>query len=231
MLVLFHGLCNYDSHFILHKLTFQPLHQNINIILRNSEKYLTFNCGCLHFKDLYQFLAEPLATLVENLKTKGVHRFRNLNRFVMRENKRELMTSKGIFPFSYVTHLHILLEESLPAKKKFYNDLSCSHITDEQYSFAQKVWSVFHCVNLKCCLHAYLLADCLLLADVYKNYRDCCLTDHCLDPVHYYSSPHFTFDAFLLFSNEKLEFLTEVDQFLFFESGYVWWLVNDSKAS
>ena len=36
-----------------------------------------------------------------------------------------------------------------------------------------------------------------------------------MDPVHYHSSPHFTFDAFLLFSRAKLDFLTEVDQYLF----------------
>ena len=74
---------------------------------------------------------------------------------------------------------------------------------------------MFQCKNLKDYLHVYLLTNCLLLADVFENYRDCCLADYRLDPVHYYSSPHFTFDAFLLFSRAKLDFLTEVDQYLF----------------
>ena len=107
------------------------------------------------------------------------------------------------------------MERHLPEREKFYNDLTCSHVLDEWYAFAQEVWDMFQCQNLKDYLHVYLLADCLLLADVFENYRDCCLADYRLDPVHYYSSPHFTFDAFLLFTRAKLDFLTEVDQYLF----------------
>ena len=97
VIVLFHGLSNYDSHFIVCKLAFRPLQRGIHVIPRNSEKYLTFNYGCLHFKDSYQFLVESLATLVDNLRTKGTDRFRNLNRFVTRKREHDLMTSKGVF--------------------------------------------------------------------------------------------------------------------------------------
>ena len=74
------------------------------MIPRNSERYLTFNYGWLHFKDSYQFLAESLVTLVENLRMKGTDRFRNLSRFVTRKYGCDLKTSKGVFPYSYVTH-------------------------------------------------------------------------------------------------------------------------------
>ena len=103
----------------------------------------------------------------------------------------------------------------MPEKEKFYNNLTCSHVSDEWYAFVQEVWDAFQCKNLKNYLHVYLLSDCLLLVDVFENYRDCCLADYRLDPVHYYSSPHFMFDAFLLFLRAKLDFLTEVDQYLF----------------
>ena len=211
--VFFHGLCNYDSHFIVRQLVNHPL-QRIHVILRNSEKYLAFTHGSLHFKDSYQFLGESLATLVQNLKTKGVDRFRYLNRFIPNEEERELMTSKGVFPYSYVTHPDVLLQTALPDKDKFFNDLMQSHISDERYAFAQKVWQVFRCQNLKDYLHVYLLANCLLLADAFENYRDCCLTDYRLDPIHYFSSPHFTFDAFLLYLGVQLELLGDVDQYL-----------------
>ena len=71
---------------------------HIHVIPKNSERYLTFNYGCLHFKDSYQFLAESLATLVDNLRMKGTDRFRNLNRFVTRKHEHDLMMSKGVFP-------------------------------------------------------------------------------------------------------------------------------------
>ena len=212
--VFFHGLCNYDSHFIVRQLAHHPF-RNIHVIPRNSEKYLAFTYGSLHFKDSYQFLGESLATLVENLKTKGVDRFRHLNTFIRNREERDLMSMKGVFLYSYITHPDVLLQTALPDKESFYNDLTRSHISEERYAFAQKVWQVFRCRNLKDYLHVYLLADCLLLADVFENYRDCCLTDYRLDPVHYFSSPHFMFDAFLLYSGVELELLGDVDQYLF----------------
>ena len=169
----------------------------------------------MHFKDSYQFLAESLVTLVDNLGRKGTDRFRNFNRFMASKHEHDLMTSKGVFPCSYMTHPRVLLERRLPEREKFYNDLTYSHVSNEGYAFAREVWDVFQCKNLKDYLHVYLLADCVLLADVFENYRDCCLANYRLDLVHYYSSPQFTSDAFLLFSRAKLDFLTKVDQYLF----------------
>ena len=214
MIVLFHGLSNYDSHFLIRKLASRPL-RNINVIPRNSERYLAFSYGCLQFKDSYQFLASSLANLIQNLKTKGDDRFRSLCHFVSDPQERELLTCKGVFPYSYVKTPDVLLETRLPGRDDFYNDLDCVHITEERYAFAQKVWKVFKCKNLMDYLHIYLLADCLLLADVFEDYRDCCLHNYRLDPIHYFSSPHFTFDAFLLFSDVRLKLLTDVDQYLF----------------
>ena len=51
VIILFQGLSNYDSHFILHKVAFHLLRWDIHVIPRNSERYLTFNYGCFHFND------------------------------------------------------------------------------------------------------------------------------------------------------------------------------------
>ena len=50
--VFFHGLCNYDSHFIVWQLVNHPLWR-IHVVPRNSEKYLAFTYRSLHFKDSY----------------------------------------------------------------------------------------------------------------------------------------------------------------------------------
>ena len=107
----------------------------------------------------------------------------------------------------------MLLKTQLPGREHFFNDLDRTHVMEERYAFAQEVWKAFKCVNLMDYLHVYLLADCLLLVDVFGNYRDCCLSDYRLDPVHYFSSLHFTFDAFLLFGGVRLDLLTDVDQY------------------
>ena len=214
VLVMFHGLKNYDSHFLIRKLSTCPL-RNINVIPKNSEQYLSFSYGCLYFKDSYAFLSSSLSTLVDNLKSKGMKQFKHLRRFISHPEERDLLTGKGVFPYSYVHDPAVLLETKLPEIDKFYNDLDCSDLTQERYEFAQRVWKTFKCRNLKDYLHVYLLADCLLLADVFEQYRGCCLADYRLDPIHYFSGSHYTFDAFLLYTHSRLELLTDVDHYLF----------------
>ena len=153
-------------HFLVRKLASRPM-RNINMIPRNSERYLAFTYECLHFKDSYQFLGCSLATLVQNLQTKCVHRFHNLRCFIHDPLECKLMTSKGVFPYSYVMRPSVLLETQLPGREHFFTDLDRTHVTEERYVFAQEVWKVFKCVNLMDYLHVYLLADCLLLADIF----------------------------------------------------------------
>ena len=79
--IFFHGLSNYDSHFIIQKL-YNFSSTEINIIPKNTEKYLSFSVGCIHFKDSYQFLSESLAILVQNLMDKGPDHFVYINKFI-----------------------------------------------------------------------------------------------------------------------------------------------------
>ena len=43
--------------------------------------------------------------------------------------------------------------------------------------------------------------DILLLADIFENFRDLCLSYYKLDPVHYYGTPGIAWDACLKMSN------------------------------
>ena len=60
----------------------------------------------------------------------------------------------------------------------------------------------------------YLLCDVLHLADVFEAFCDKCVADYGLDPAHYFSSPHFTYDAFLLSSGFQLR------------KRYSWWFID-----
>ena len=91
----FHGLSNYDSHFITQKL-YNFSSTEIKIIPKNTEKYLSFSVGCVHFKDSYQFLSESLAILVQNLMDKGPDHFVYINKFIKDDEQRELLKQKGI---------------------------------------------------------------------------------------------------------------------------------------
>ena len=216
--LFFHGLSNYDSHFIIQKL-YNFSSTEIKIIPKNTEKYLSFSVGCVHFKDSYQFLSESLAILVQNLMDKGPDHFVYVNKFIKDDEQRELLKQKGIFPYNYMKDVRVLRKKHLPKKEEFFNDLTCQHITKDEYDFAQKVWDRFSCKTFQDYMEIYLLADCLLLCDVFENFRSNCLQQYNIDPCYYFSAPHFTLDAFLRHSSLTLELLSDINQYLFIIKG------------
>ena len=98
-------------------------------------------------------------------------------------------------PVFFFSRFAILNHTHLPNKEAFRNDLDGTPISSSDYEHAQTVWDVFKCETFKDYLHVYLLCDVLHLADVFEAFRDKCLADYRLDPAHYFSSPHFTYDA------------------------------------
>ena len=93
----------------------------------------------------------------------------------------------------------ILRKKYLPKKEKFFNDLTCHDITKDEYDFAQKVWNSFSCKTFQDYMEIYLLADCLLLCNIFENFRSHCLQQYNIDPFYYFSAPHFTAKFFCLF--------------------------------
>jgi hypothetical protein len=213
--VLFHGLSNYDSHFIIRHLHAYA-DKDIKVIPRTSEKYLSFSLKDLVFKDSFNFLSASLEKLSDHLRSKGPQFFKCLQRFVPDSKQRSLLFGKGVFPYTYIQSLDVLDETSLPPMSAFFNDLTQRSITTKEYEFAQDVWQTFQCQTLKDYLHVYLRSDVLLLADVFENFRANCLVDYHLDPIYYFSSAHFTFDAFLKHSQVSLELVSDVNQYLLF---------------
>ena len=101
--------------------------------------------SCVHFKDSYQFLSESLGISVQNLVDKGLDHFVYINKFIDDDEQQELLKQKGIFPQSYMKDAHVLRNKPLPKKEEFFNDLTCQHITKDEYDFAQKVWNSSSC--------------------------------------------------------------------------------------
>ena len=218
LVVILHGLCNYDSHFIIQELK-RYSDDMLKVIPRTGEKYLSFSVGDVVFKDSYQFISESLAKLAENLKQKGCEYFFSLNKYIKDSQRRDLLTQKGVFPYTYISLLQVLNETQLPSKEHFFNDLTRENVTEEEYAFAEKVWKTFECKTLKDYMEIYLMADLLLLADIFENFRTNCYESYELDPLHYYSNAHFTFDAFLRFSGVSLELFTDPNMYFFISNG------------
>ena len=61
--------------------------------------------------------------------------------------------------------------------------------------------------------------DVLLLADIFKNFRNQCLEAYELDLAHYYTTSGLSWDAMLKYMKVKLELLTDIDKLMFIELG------------
>ena len=154
-------------------------------------------------------------TLVSNLCEKGDKHFTNVNHYMPLKELNSLLRCQGVFPYSYLNSVEQLRETSLLGRESFFNELSLKEITQEEYAFVHRVWSAFSFTTLKNYMELYLLSDVLLLADVLKFFRGNCLESYELDPLHYFTSVHFTFDAFLQKCHPSLDYFHSVDHYLF----------------
>ena len=225
--VIFHNLRGYDSHFIMQEIgaivknnTYtkneKEIKMDINAIPNNMEKYMAFMLGNhLTFIDSFQFMSSSLDKLVSNLPAEAL-KYTN-KRF--RKEKFKLMTRKGIYPYDYMDSFDKFNKTELPTKEEFYSILNNEHISDEDYSHAQKVWNTFQLQTMGEYHNLYLKSDILLLADVFENFRKTCLQYYKLDPCHYFTSPGLSWDAMLKMTNIQLELMTDIDMFQFIEKG------------
>lgn len=227
--VVFHNLSHYDSHFIIKELAKTP--GGIQVIPRNEELYISFSKTVtsahsknysdfvkLRFIDSFQFMASSLdylSSLIPSEKKENLRcEFKDLS-----VEQLTLLERKGIFCYDYVDDWSKLDEKSLPTRDQFYSALTESHISDDEYMFAQKVWKEFDIKTLGEYADLYMKIDIILLADVFENFRNTCYDNYNLDPAQYYTAPGLSFDSMLKYTGQKIELLTDVDKLLFIERG------------
>ena len=228
--VVFHNLSGYDSHLFIKNLGFTA--GNIDCIPNNEERYISFTKNIevgsymkkgdtkpidhkIRFIDSFKFMNDKLVNLVKNLPEDG---FKNLQR-EYKDEKFNLLTRKGVYPYEYKDSLERFKENKLPPKKSFYSRLTGEDISDEDYEHAQKVWEVFEMEHLQDYHNLYNETVVLLLADVFENFRNICMENYKLDPAHYHTAPGLSWDACLKMTNVKLELLTDIDMLLMVEKG------------
>ena len=228
---MFHNLSGYDSHLFIKNLGFTA--GNIDCIPNNEEKYISFTKHIkvgsyinkegetkpieykIRFIYSLKFMSASLDSLVNNLPEEA---FTNLKRYYTGD-KFSLVKRKGVYPYEYIDSLERLKENKLPPKESFYSTLTGEDISNEDYQHAQKVWEAFEIKSMKGYLELYNESDVLLLADVFENFRDICMENYKLDPVHYFTAPSLAWDACLKMTNVKLELLTDIDMLLMVEKG------------
>ena len=231
--VFFHNLTNYDSHLFIKKLGTPDKKENIDCIPNNEEKYISFSKTIktgkytnkkgeekdkyfkIIFKDTLKFMSSSLEALVNNLPKDG---FKNILKNYTSEQA-ELLKQKGHYPYEYMDSVEKFKDPTPPPRKAFYSKLSGRGISEKDYKHVWNVWNSFNMKTLKEYHELYNITDVLLLADVFENFRDICLKNYGLDPVHYYTAPGLAWDACLKMTDIQLELISDVDMLLMFEKG------------
>lgn len=226
---MFH-LSRYDAHFIVTELGYD--NNRITVIPNSEENFISFSKYVnsdfsVRYIDTCKFMALSLSTLAENLSTDDFSKFREITK-VFSPTDMHLVTRKGTYPYEYTDSWGKLEETSLPPKPQFFSTLKETHIDDEDYEHAVEVWRHFNCQTLGEYSDLYLKIDVLLLADVFENFRDICISTYNLDPAHYYTVAGFSFDCILKCTSIKLELLVDYDMLLMVEQGIRGGLVQAS---
>ena len=115
------------------------------------------------------------------------------------------MIRKGVYPYEYIDSWKKFEEISLPQKDAFYSRLNMKGISDQDYEHAQQVWNTMEKKTLGCYDDTYLATDVLLLADVFKTFRNTCLKNYKLDPEHFITTPGLAWQALLKTAAENWE--------------------------
>ncbi|KAL6416777.1 hypothetical protein ACFW04_014854 [Cataglyphis niger] len=232
--IFFHNLSGYDAHFIIKDVA-NAFPGSVELLALTKETYISFAKSVdeasnergwfargrrikLRFVDSFKFLSaslEKLASYLDKSELKITRsEFPHLD-----DADFELLTRKGVFPYEYVDDIDKLRETCLPPRETFYSSLTCDIVSGSDYERAIKVWERFRVQTLGEYSDLYLKTDVLLLADIFENFRDACMTSYGLDPAHYYTLPGYTWDAMLKYTGVRFELLTDIDMVMFVERG------------
>lgn len=221
--IIFHNLSGYDCHLFINELS--NICGRINLIPKNKEKYISFTkfipinnekVAQLKFIDSLNFLDSSLDNLVNTLHEDD---FINLRSFFGDPKLFNLARRKGVYCYDYIDCWKRYDETILPDQASFFNKLTSEPISNDDYNHALNVWETFNFKNLGEYTDFYLKCDVLLLSDAFEKFRCISLHNYNLDPCHYVSSPSLSWDAMLLFTDIKLDLISNVEIYQMLEKG------------
>jgi hypothetical protein len=171
LVVFFHNLRGYDSHMIIrYGLTeIAKLHGKEGaieqfIIDKSAEKLSSFQFGHFIFRDSLLHLGCSLERAVDNLIKSQYH-------FPISEKVglHPILRQKRIYPYKWVDSVEKFKCTELPGIEAFYNDLTQKPCSPEDYQHAQNVWKTLGCKTFQDYHDYYLMADVVLLAEVFEE--------------------------------------------------------------
>ena len=129
------------------------------------------------------------------------------------------MLQNDFYPYEYMDNWEKLMEASLPKKEDFYCHLNMEDITNRKYKHAKRVSKNFEIKDFGEYHDLYVQKDTLLLADVFKNFRNMCSEIYELNPAKFLSVTGLAWQAALKNTKVKWDLLIDIDMLLTAEKG------------
>lgn len=210
-----HNFSGYDSHLILKAIKNDERIWKISAIPYNTEKVRTLTINYIQMLDSLNFLQGSLSALVNDLAKSGSS-FPILRKSGLfnTESQFKLLTAKSFFCYEKLDNLENLKSmKCIPSQESFYNTLTDSHISDEDYAHAVLVFRELKCKDMYEYMLLYCNLDTFLLADVFSQFRDVMQSKFGLDACNSLSLPSFSFDCMLKYTNVQIDHITDEDVF------------------
>ena len=109
-------------------------------------------------------------------------------------------------------------KEGFPSKDKFYDSLTNCAVSGKNYEHVLNVWKDFNVNTIKDYNDLYLKVDVLLLVCVFETGRKESINYFELALAHYLSTPGYSWDAMLRFTDVNLKLASDIEKYLFVES-------------
>ena len=104
--------------------------KKLSCIPKNTEKYISFTLGHLHFLDSLNFVNESLRKLVNNLAAKGDDHFHHVKRHYIDPHQRTVLLRKEVYAYEWMDGMDKMDYTSQPEKEAFYSSLTLTGISD-----------------------------------------------------------------------------------------------------
>ena len=213
--LLCHNL-NYDIKFLLERIECKD---KVEILARNSQNYLSVKIGTFLFLDTMNFLSGSLAQNIETVRRDSIDHFVQTKKLCPDIDKLNLLLKKQVYPYDYAKTLDDYCIPNLPPKVKFFNRLTQTNISDEEYEHAEHVYKIFNCQTFLDYHLVYLSSDVYLLSDCFELFRKNTMNNSGLDAAKFVTKHSLNFQEYLLLSREKIPLITDREILDFIQKG------------
>jgi hypothetical protein len=220
--IYIHNLSNYDSHFLIQSLDkcMSRIH-SLKFLPYNSERFRSMEINSFYvFLDSINMLTGSLASICSDLVASN-HDFKIMRKLGMYKNDEEksMLLRKGVYPYSYIRSVEHLLEmKCIPSREAFRSDLTGEDISEADYQFACRFFRIFSCVDMLDFSFVYCKLDTVILAEAFVRLRELVINETMLDPAHFLSCAHLTFNMMLKTSKVDIELITDPEKLSFVEN-------------